>query len=105
MTKDALIAELLADGVTLELINDQPAPEEDPEPPVEDAEENAPVEDEADLVLVRMVRANNTYQIRGYTFTMEHPYALVSEKDADYLIEVDRGFRMASPAEARSYYS
>jgi hypothetical protein len=52
-----------------------------------------------------MIRANNTYQIRGYTFKQSHPFALVKEKDADYLIEVDGGFRMASPKEAREFYA
>jgi hypothetical protein len=30
---------------------------------------------------------------------------LVAEKDADYLIEHDGGFRMASPKEAKEFYS
>lgn len=60
---------------------------------------------EAADVLIRMTRPNFSYQIRGYKFTREHPFALVAEDDADYLIERDGGFRTATPREAREYYA
>lgn len=56
-------------------------------------------------VLMKMVRANPTYQIRGYTFTKKHPFVLVSSDDADYIIDNLDGFRIASPREAEEYYS
>lgn len=108
MNKPAIIAEFDSDGVTVELIQGL-ASEDDAveEEPVE-VEEIAPVTetaDDEDLVLVKMIRKNASYEVRGYRFTREHPFALVSEENADYLIEVDEGFRMASPKEAREYYS
>lgn len=108
MSKADLVQRLAEDGVTLELIRGFDAVEDEEEPVEDFIDEPAPVveeDDDAELVLVRMIRANNTYQIRGYTFKADHPFALVKEKDADYLIERDGGFRMASPKEAREYYS
>ena len=101
------------DGVTVELIHGlaQPEPDED-EPveiaayePVEDEEPLAPVAvDDEDLVLVKMTRENWSYEVRGYKFNRTHPFGLVKESDADYLVEVDGGFRTATPREAREYY-
>jgi predicted nucleic acid-binding Zn-ribbon protein len=111
MKKDDILALLTEDGVDDALVASALANDDD-----EDVEDAAPVveavapvveedEEDEDLVLVRMIRANNTYEIRGHHFTASHPYALVQAKDADYLIEVDGGFRMASPKEAREFYS
>jgi len=111
MKKDDILALLTEDGVDDALIASALGDADDDEAedfaPVVEVEQAAPVEDEEDedLVLVRMIRANNTYEIRGHKFTAQHPYALVNVKDADYLIEVDGGFRMASPKEAREFYS
>lgn len=110
LSKTDLIAALELDGVTLELIRGfAPAEDEDAdvEAPVEleeVADEEAPDEEE-DVHLIKMTRLNGTYEIRGYVFKRDHPFALVKESDADYLIEVDGGFRVASPKEAREYYS
>jgi hypothetical protein len=56
------------------------------------------------MVLVKMTRRNWSYQTRGYYFTRDHPFQLVAEDDADYLVEEDGGFQIASPKEAREYY-
>lgn len=111
MNKAAIVEAFNEDGVTPEIIDAErarqeeaaPVEEFDDEPVVEAAEEDEDEDD--DLILVRMIRANNTYEIRGYTFRATHPFALVKEKDADYLIERDGGFRMASPKEAKEFYS
>lgn len=117
ISKPDLAQRLAEDGISVELIQNYNAEQEDYDPkelglhplqPGEVLEEEAVEEEEdeeEDLVLVRMTRVNRTYQIRGYTFKTDHPFALVKETDADYLIEVDGGFRMASPKEAREYYS
>ncbi len=55
--------------------------------------------------LLKMTRKNGTFVIRGYRFTREHPFLVVTEADANYLIEVIGGFAIASPAEAKSFYS
>lgn len=109
MSKAAIVKAFEDDGVTAELINSMRAPAEEVEEAPLDLDEvpaEEPEEDEdEELVLIRMTRTNGTYQIRGYTFKRDHPFALVKEKDADYLVEIDGGFRMASPKEAREYYS
>lgn len=113
MKKDDILALLAEDGIDDALVasvNDAAADDED-DAPVAVVEVEAEVsadeddDDDNELVLVRMIRANNTYEIRGHHFTAAHPYALVKAEDADYLIEVDGGFRMASPKEAREFYS
>lgn len=109
-TKKAdIIAEIQEMGVTWEMYAATLEPEEEEaeeelalfEAPLVEEEE---VEDEDDYVVVKMIRTNFTYEIRGYKFTRQHPYALVKEEDADYLIEVDEGFRMASPRELKEFY-
>lgn len=55
--------------------------------------------------LLKMLRANGTYEIRGVIFKREHPFALVPEEDAEYIVENDpNGFRYATPKEAADYY-
>jgi predicted nucleic acid-binding Zn-ribbon protein len=114
MKKDDILAALAEDGIDDALVasvNDAAADDVEDDAPVAVVEVEAEVsadeddDDDAELVLVRMIRANNTYEIRGHHFTAAHPYALVKAEDADYLIEVDGGFRMASPKEAREFYS
>jgi hypothetical protein len=61
--------------------------------------------DDNDPILLRMTRANGTFQIRGATFTQNNPYAIVNERDADFIIENYDGFRIASPREVREFYS
>lgn len=56
-------------------------------------------------VLIFMDRENPTYEIRGYRFTSEHPFALVSADDAEVITAGDEGFRYATPKQARAYYS
>lgn len=57
-----------------------------------------------DKVLLKMDRENPRYDIRGYKFTAAHPFALVSEADAEYITENIEGFKYASPKEAREFY-
>lgn len=63
------------------------------------------VSDDEEKVLLRMTRANGTFQVRGVTFTRSNPYAIVRERDADYILEKYEGFRIASPKEVREFYS
>lgn len=58
----------------------------------------------SDQYLLKMVRDNPLFQTRGYTFTEEHPYALVSAEDAQYILEHEDGFRQAFPAELAEFY-
>lgn len=62
----------------------------------------APVQPE--VVLLKMDRENQLYEIRGYRFTRENPYVLVNADDADFIISHEDGFKMASPREAKEFY-
>lgn len=111
--KNAKLSELAENGVTVamwnEMIGDdeEEAPDE-PEVVAEATPDEAvtpePVKEE-EKVLIKMTRFNHTYHIRGYQFSRKHPFQLVSEEDADYLCRVDGGFTMATPSEAKEYYS
>lgn len=61
--------------------------------------------DEEPKVLVIMERENGRYDIRGYTFTKDHPFNHVREKDAEFIIKHDYGFRLALPSELADYYN
>jgi hypothetical protein len=56
-------------------------------------------------VLVRMTRANYRYDIKGHTFTKEHPFVAMSEKDAQSIFDAEEGFRIATPKEAQDFYN
>lgn len=64
----------------------------------------APVEEESDMVLVKMIRKNHSYEVYGYKFSRQHPFVPVPEDVADYLVEQDGGFRGATPRELREFY-
>jgi len=55
--------------------------------------------------LIKMTRENVRYDTKGYTFTQEHPYALVQPEDVEYLLEHEDGFRQAYPSELSEFYS
>lgn len=55
--------------------------------------------------LIKMERENVRFDVRGHKFTKEHPYALVDAADADYILEKEKGFRMARPSEVEEFYA
>lgn len=76
----------------------------------DEPEKTAPVEEEKPAApekntLVKMTRANPTYQVRGYTFTKQHPFVPVTEDEADWIVGNIPGFAIATPKEVREYYS
>lgn len=110
--KNEKISELAENGVTVDMWNEIVGEDGEEEETTTGVDEtilpvDAPVatKPEPEKVLIKMVRFNNTYHIRGYQFSRQHPFALVSEEDADYLCRVDGGFTMATPSEAREYYA
>jgi hypothetical protein len=109
MNKPEIIKVLEEDGVTYEdymdLVNATSEAQEVDVPVLDDEPlENAVEAPEKADFLLKMTRKNFTYQIRGYQFTKQHPFALVSEDDADYLIEEVGGFRPATPKELAQFY-
>ena len=77
-----------------------------PEAPVETkivVKEEVPLQSREEW-LIKMVRANPLYEVRGHRFTQENPFALVSPADAEYLLTREDGFRQATPTELQTYY-
>lgn len=121
--KKTVLAALVEDGVEWEqyaalkgLSVPEPEPVVEPAPEVEPAEATIP-EPEVEIItatapapnavqkyLIRMERDNVRYDTRGYKFTQEHPYALVNADDANYILEKEIGFRMATPRELEEFY-
>jgi hypothetical protein len=102
-TKAVIIAALAEDGVSWDDVAkvDKTVAEQDAVLKEEAvvAKANGPKQ------LLKMLRANGTYEIRGIKFTREHPFALVPEEDAEFIVENDaQGFRYATPKEAAEYY-
>lgn len=54
--------------------------------------------------LIKMVRENARFDVPGHSFTQNHPYALVDETTANYLLTKEEGFRQATPAELTEFY-
>lgn len=67
--------------------------------------QESPVTNTTDTFLIKMTRENPLYETRGYRFTQAHPYALVSAKDAQYILSKEEGFRQAFPDELDEYYA
>ena len=62
------------------------------------------IQKDDDVLLVRMRRANPSFEYRRYTFTQEHPYVLMSVDDANVLLRMETGFVIATPEEAKEFY-
>jgi hypothetical protein len=103
-TKKAdILARLVEEGVTDEVLGQF----EDAEHVEAEVEAPAPKKVAAGpQVLVKMLKANPTYEIRGHRFTSEHPYVAMSEDDAQDIFDLEpRGFAVATPKEVQEYYS
>ena len=105
-SKNDIIAALAEEGVTwavykktlkdvedAEDISDEVLPKFDPKKDLNE-----------DTVLVRMTRANFRYDILGHTFTKDHPFVAMNEKDAQEIFDREEGFRLATPKEVQEYY-
>jgi hypothetical protein len=105
-SKNDIIAALAEEGVTwavykktlkdvedAEDISDEVLPKFDPKKDLNE-----------DTVLVRMTRANFRYDILGHTFTKDHPFVAMNEKDAQQIFDREEGFRLATPKEVQEYY-
>lgn len=104
--KEVIIRKMTENGVTWDYHVAQTANETPGVERVPVAEFDEPAEDNGEgQILLRMTRANGTFQVRGATFTQSNPYAIVKERDADYILETYEGFRIASPKEVREFYS
>jgi hypothetical protein len=105
--KADIIAALAEEGVTWSVYNNTKKSIEDA---AEDAPEILPKFDpnqklDKDTVLVRMTRNNFRYDIKGFTFTREHPFVAMSPDTAQQIFDQEEGFRLASPKEVQEYYN
>lgn len=105
-TKAVIIAALTEDGVTWEQAAalDKQVAEVDAQLKERAAAEKEAAKAEEPQALLKMTRANATFEIRGYRFTKEHPFAVVAESDAEWIVDNVEGFRYATPREAQEYY-
>lgn len=103
---NVIIANLLDFGVTHEFYKSMhPDVVEEPALAVGGIVKPAVVEPAGEKILIKMTRPNRTFEIRGAKFTKANPFALVSEEDADYIIDVIGGFEVARPSEVAKYYA
>lgn len=105
-TKAVIIAAFDEDGVTWADVAkiDQAVADKDAEIQAEKEEAGYEKVVTGPKQLLRMDRENSTYEIRGYKFTKENPFGIVSETDAEWITDNVEGFRYATPREAQVYY-
>lgn len=104
LSKKLLLAALAEEGVTSE----EYAKFEDAEKVDVEVDEPAPKKkvSSGPDILVKMNRANGTFEIKGHRFTREHPYIAMSQEEAQEIFDYDpRGFTIATPAQVQEYYS
>lgn len=97
---------IVDDGVTLEMAKKtlpELAEKIDAAADAAKADDAAKKADETQI-LVKMERANRTFQIRGVTFTQDNPFALMAESDALWVVKNVEGMRRADPEEAAEFY-
>lgn len=103
--KEVVISKMIDHGVTWDYYQKAIGAEEIadaiPETPTFDDPAESDVEEK---VLLKMTRANGTFEVRGVKFTKANPYAIVKERDADFIMENYEGFSIASPKEVRAFY-
>jgi hypothetical protein len=58
-----------------------------------------------DTVLVKMTRANFSYETLGFTFTKEHPFVAIPSAKAEEIFEKEEGFRLATATEVQDFYA
>ena len=100
-TKLDIIDQLEAEGVTFEQYEafvgaEKVEPEDQPE-------RLDPESD--DTLLIKMDRGNTLFGFGEYQFSQEHPFVLMKTDDAERIMSRFAGFRIATPSEAKSYYS
>ena len=108
--KADLLAAIEAEGVTWELYSMLNPPKEDETEPDEGeapskVKANAKPLASEKILLLKMQRANFSYEVEGYTFTREHPYVPVAESAANYILWTEEGLYLATPEEAALYSS
>ena len=103
-TKQEIIMALEEEGVDFntyarfsgaEKVEVQPGPDARPQP----IDVSNP-----DVVLVKMVRDNMSYQVGNYVFSKEHPFVPMPTEHAQRLFDSSNGFILATPREVQEFY-
>ena len=108
-TKNEILAVLAEEGVSYEMYKqfaeaEKVEEEEDELETVRTKPASKPKQSK-ETVLVKMDRANASYETYGYEFTREHPYVAISSDVAQEIFDNEEGFRMATPREVQEFYS
>lgn len=103
--KADLVALLAEEGVSYDMYEKFINAEKVDQEPRPSKNAAAVSEKSGNQVLVKMERRNPRYDVRGYTFTRENPFIVMSEKDAQEIFDSQTGFRLATPKEAQEFYS
>ncbi len=100
--KKDIIAALAEEGVTWAIYQKSKAIEEEELEMNETLPKAAPkAVKEEDMVLVKMNRANFSYEIMGHRFTKEHPFIAMDKDTAQAIFDKEEGFVLATPAEVQ----
>ena len=104
--KKDIIAALAEEGVTWAIYKKAKGIEEEEKEMNETLPKAEPkVVNKEDMVLVKMVRNNYTYETRGHRFTKEHPFVAMDKDTAQAIFDKEEGFVMATPKEIQEFYS
>ena len=104
-SKADIIAALAEEGVTYSVYQKTMGIiEEEKQVQTKESKSDSKIEQNSDTVLVRMTRPNFRYDIMGHTFTKDHPFVAMTEKDAQEIFDKEEGFRLATPKEAQEFY-
>jgi hypothetical protein len=107
-TKSEILAILVEEGVSYDMykqfLDADKVEEEEDEVVVKTKPATKPKQSK-ETVLVKMDRANASYETYGYEFTREHPYVAISSDVAQEIFDNETGFRMATPREVQEFYS
>lgn len=104
--KKDIIAALAEEGVTWAIYKKAKGIEEEEQEMNETLPKAEPkVVNKEDMVLVKMIRPNFSYQTRGHRFTKEHPFVAMDKETAQAIFDKEEGFVMATPKEVQEFYS
>jgi hypothetical protein len=104
--KKDIIAALAEEGVTWAIYQKSKDIEEEELEMNETLPKAAPkAVKEEDMVLVKMNRANFSYEIMGHRFTKEHPFIAMDKDTAQAIFDKEEGFVLATPAEVQEFYN
>jgi len=104
--KKDIIAALAEEGVTWAIYKKAKGIEEEEQEMNKTLPKAEPkVVDKEDMVLVKMIRPNFSYQTRGHSFTKEHPFVAMDKETAQAIFDKEEGFVMATPKEVQEFYS